>query len=366
MNLIYQIFGYPLGWIMWALYGVIRSYGIALLIFTIITKAGMFPLSLKQQRSTAKMMTIQPQLTDIQSRYKNDKQKLNEEMMKLYQREGYNPMAGCLPMLVQFPVLFGLIEVIYRPLYHILRLPREIIDQAEQIFLASPDLSGSRMMGGFGNQLSIIRSVKNDPTEYAALGQDIIMRIQNLNLSFLGMDLTQTPSTSMFAQIFSDFNPILFTPILSGVSALAMSLQSLRSGTMPQGNNTAKSMMLIMPVFSVVIAFQVPAGVGLYWFYSNLTMMVQTLIMNRIYNPREIAEKAKREHEERQERERQERIEAKKKQKESAKKGEKGMDDEPKALTQKEINRMKLAEARKRDAEKYGEEYVEVTDDDLR
>ena len=99
------------------------------------------------------------------------------------------------------------------------------------------------------------------------------------------------------------------------------------------------------------VAFQVPAGVGMYWILSNLFMMGQTLILNKFYNPREMAEKAKREAEERREKERLERIEAKKK----ARSGD----------AQKEINRQKLAAARKADAEKYGDVYTDVTDDDL-
>lgn len=118
--------------------------------------------------------------------------------------------------------------------------------------------------------------------------------------------------------------------------------------------------MLMMPVFSTMIAFSVPAGVGLYWFYSNIASLGQSLILNKFYNPKEMAEKARIEMEERREKERLERIEAKKLAKEN------GEEVKEKVLSQKEVNRKKLAEARKRDAERYGEEYVEVTDDDLR
>jgi YidC/Oxa1 family membrane protein insertase len=169
---------------------------------------------------------------------------------------------------------------------------------------------------------------------------------------------------SMFGELFSNFNPVILIPIISGVTSLLSSLQLNKS--QPQSSGAGmKGMMLMMPLFSTWIAFSVPAGVGLYWVYSNLVSMLQAKIMNKIYNPKEIAEKAKKELEERQERERLERIEAKKQLKEAAKKGNISGEDLPKALSAKELNRRKLAEARKRDAEKYGEEYVEVTDDDL-
>ncbi|MDR2933582.1 MAG: YidC/Oxa1 family membrane protein insertase [Oscillospiraceae bacterium] len=361
MNFINQILGYPLGWIMWALYNLFKNYGVALFIFTLIIKAATFPLSLKQQKSTSKMSRIQPQITELQNRYKNNKEKLNEEMMALYQKEGYNPMSGCLPLLIQMPILFGMIDVIYNPLKHILRLPADIIEAGMEI------LSGiTGAPAAAGAQLDLISNIKLNPGAFSVMGQDIIQQITDLNLTFFGMDLTIRPSVSMFGEIFTNFNPVILIPILSGVSALAASLQSMRvSAASSSAGGGMKGMMYIMPIFSVMIAFSVAAGVGLYWFFSNILSLLQTAILTKIYNPKEIAEKAQKELEERQERERQERIEAKKKLREAARQGSLSDEDLPKAMTAKELNRKKLADARKRDADKYGEVYVEVTDEDL-
>ena len=188
----------------------------------------------------------------------------------------------------------------------------------------------------------------------------------------------------------------LIIPILSGISSFLMSWLSMKNNAMPNDGASAgmnRSMMIMMPLMSVWIAFQVPAGVGIYWLLSNVIMLVQQYVLGRVYNPREMAEKAKAELEAQREAERQEKIEARREAKEkqaeknrqaaeaakNTKKGRKparveeetlvdlAEDDEidEKALTQKEINRMKLAAARKRDAERYGEEYVEVEDRDL-
>jgi YidC/Oxa1 family membrane protein insertase len=364
MDFFNQIIGYPLGWIMWAMYAVVPNYAVALLLFTLLTKVATLPISLKQQKSSARMMIIQPKQKEIQERYKGDKEKMNAELMKLYEKEKYNPMSGCLPMLIQFPILFGVIDVVYKPLFHILRLPQELIQQAMDIL---SQVTGTQARAGLSMaQLEIIRGIKADPTPYMALGQDVINQIQSLNLTFLGMDLTMTPTFAMFGEIFSNFNPVILIPILSGVSALASSLISMRNtGSDSQTNSTMKGMMYIMPLMSAWIAFSVPAGVGLYWFYSNITQIFQTMIMNKIYNPKEEIEKAKKEAEERAEQERLERIEAKKQAREARSRGEKS-DIKEEALTAKEAARRKLAEARRRDAEKYGEEYVEVTDEDLR
>lgn len=93
MAWLYSIFGYPLGWVMWACFKVIPIYGVALLLFTIIVRACLVPLSIKQQKSMVKMQIFKPRMDEIQKKYANNKEKMNEEMMKLYQEENYNP--GC-------------------------------------------------------------------------------------------------------------------------------------------------------------------------------------------------------------------------------------------------------------------------------
>ena len=118
--------------------------------------------------------------------------------------------------------------------------------------------------------------------------------------------------------------------------------------------------MFIMPIFSAYFAFVVPAGVGIYWIVSNLLSALQSFLLNKLMNPRELAAKARAEMEARREEERKARIEAKKRARE---RGEPDPDD---PMTKRRSDREKLAAARKRDAEKYGETYKEVTDDDLR
>ena len=350
-----NIIGYPLGWIMWLLYQVVKNYGVALVLFTLVMKIILFPLSIKQQKSTAKMSLVNPKMQELQKKYANDKNKLNEEMTKLYQQEKYNPLSGCLPMLLQFVVLFGLIDVIYNPLKHILRFSKEVIDQATEIMkgLSTSAITASQ-------QLAVIAAVKSDPGAFSAMGGDFVDKVVNFNLNFLGLNLGEMPSWTW---------PIILVPVLSGITSLAFSIYSSWSqkktnpgGEQQQGSGMMKGMMYIMPVFSFFFAMRVPAGVGVYWTVSNVLSMVQSLYLNKKYNPKEMAEQMQAEEEEKKRLHKESR-------KEMQEKLEQGEEIEPeleqKALTPKEINRRKLAEARKRDAEKYGEEYVEVTDDDL-
>lgn len=344
------ILGIPLGWVMKFLYNILNSYGWALLVFTILTKLLMIPLSIKQQKSSAKMAAFQPEMREIQKMYAKNQQKMAEEMQKLYDRENYKPTAGCLPMLIQFAILFGLIDVIYKPMKHILGMGDAVIQQAKEIMTAA-----GMTLSNYSPESSIINAVHQNPDAFSAMGQDFVNQVQSFNMSFLGINLGEQPTMAL--------NILILIPILSGVTAFLSSYISMKANPMTAegpGAGTMKAMIYTMPLMSVFIAFQVPAGVGIYWVISNLLMMVQTLVLNKFYNPKEMAEKAKAELEERKEKARLERIEAKKR----AKEGD--AEAKQRALSQKEINRQKLAAARKRDAEKYGEVYEEVTDDDLK
>lgn len=348
------IFGYPLGWIMWLCYKVIPVYGVALILFTIITRSILIPFSIKQQKSMVKMQIFRPRMEEIQKKYKNNKEKMNEEMMKLYQEEGYNPMSGCLPMAIQFPILFGLIDVIYKPMTHILRLGNDLIQQAATVAAPILNVEAASLAKDYSSQLKIIGAAQANPDAFSAI-PGFMDAISTLNLNFLGIDLTKTPTLAL--------NILILIPILSGVTSLFLSFFTMKQTAATAGSNQmagmSKGMMFMMPVMSTWFAFILPAGVGIYWIISNVLMALQTFLLNKYMNPAKMAEEAKAEYEAKKAEDRQKRIEDKKKRKEQ------GL-PEDEGLSQKERNRQKLAAARKRDAEKYGEEYKEVTDEDLK
>lgn len=115
----------PLGWIMKGCYFVCKNYGIALLLFTILTRLIVFPLNVKQQKSTARMTMLQPELEKIKKKYAKNQQKMQEEQMNLYAKAGVNPMASCLPMVITMVILFALIPVIYGPLTYVSNADKE-------------------------------------------------------------------------------------------------------------------------------------------------------------------------------------------------------------------------------------------------
>lgn len=353
MNFLYQLLGTPLGYIVWGLYQVFKNYGISIIIFTIILRFALVPLGIKQQISSAKMSAFQPLLQEINKKYAKNPQKKNEEIQKLYAEEGYSPMAGCLPMLLQFVVLFGIIDVVYRPLTHMLHLSNDLINKAIEI------LGGQTSMM---SQLAIVQDLQNDPQKYASLGNDFINAVNNLNMHFLGLNLGEKPALLSITVLI---------PIIAGIFSFAQVFISMRTnpaaamgveGAAAGGAKGMKVMMYIMPLISLWITFSVPIGVGIYWITTYMFTTVQVIILNKIYNPQELREKAKQELIERR------KNKKKKVVKKVTVKSEDGMtqEEKEKVMTQKEIDRERLRKARKRDAEKYGEEYVDVTDDDLK
>lgn len=376
-----ELFGYPLGWIMWLLYTIIPNYGICLILFTVMVRAILFPLSIKQQKSSAKMSVFQPKMAEIQKKYANNKEKQQEEMMKLYQDHGYNPMSGCLPLLIQFPILFGIIDVVYNPLKHILRIPSDVITQLTDIVSQHMEMFNPSQA-----QLQIVSAIQNPDnlSWFSSISTEYVDKIANFDYSLFGLNLGIVPEMSL--------NWMLLVPILSGVTSFLVSYISMKTNPSMETNQQSgcmmKGMMYGMPLFSVWIAFTVPVGVGIYWIVSNVLAGAQSIILNKMYSP----SRYKAEYEQKmQEVEEQKRLEREKRRKKKLERGEELAEEdmteeelkqlkkarreqrkedpnrkpEEEYMTSKEQARRRLAEARRRDAEKYGEEYHEVTDKDL-
>ena len=126
----FGFFAVILGPLMRLVYGILPNFAVTLIVFTVLVRVVSLPLNIKQQKSMAKTAVFQPLMTEIQEKYKNNQQKQQEELMKLQQEYGFNPMAGCWPMLIDMIVLFGVIEVVYRPVQYILGVPAAAITQA--------------------------------------------------------------------------------------------------------------------------------------------------------------------------------------------------------------------------------------------
>ena len=267
-----KILGYPLGWIMYGIYNFCKSYGLSLIIFAILTKAILLPLNIKSQQSAAKMRALNPKLEKIKKSFSNNPQRIQEEQMKLQNEEGVNPMAGCLPALIQFPILFGIVDVVYKPLTHILRFSKETLSAAHDILEKIPDVAKQDLSQNY-QELAIIKYA-TDPSYssyFSEMGNDFISKIndfQDHNM-FLGYINLATKA---------DFHPqawtagavaLIIIPILSGIVNLATTLisQIHQKKTNP-AMATMGSMNLTYGSHSP--SLQVPLSTGQFQVFSDL------------------------------------------------------------------------------------------------
>lgn len=283
MDFINTVIGIPLGFIMWLCFMLAKNYGIAILLFTLVTKALMFPLSIWVQKNSIKMIKLKPQLNQIAASFAGNRDMAVEKQFALYKQENYKPLSGIIPLLVQIPVILGLIAVVYNPLQHLLHINQGVIDalaQKTMQLLGTPEL-------GAGAHLNIVEAV-NDPAFAGAFSgltapgaADAVAQIKALDLNFLGINLALTPSLAAW-------NMLLLVPLMSGVSAFLLSAAQNRVNVLQResGSLGRWGMAIFLTLFSMYFAFIVPASVGLYWVFSNLTSILIMLIVNLMYPPK--------------------------------------------------------------------------------
>ena len=323
--------GTPLGYVLQWMYDLFGSYGWALIVFTIVVRLCSFPLQIGQQKNTARMAAYKPMIDEIQKKYAKDREKQNEELMRLQQEYGYNPTAGCLPMFVNFFVMFGVIEAVYYPLQHILHISKDVLVQIA-------DILGQAY--NYTTNTAIIQMVHNNtlPAEASALlTSEQLANIKDFNVMFLGMDLTVKPELA--------FNVLLVFPILSVVTMCMVNVITMKmSGQQMQGS--MKWMPWITSLMFVWFAFQVPVGFSLYYTVSNLFMFIQSVILRKMYDPEKLKVEIAAE------------IEAKKLERKAKKQVtivENGKET-TRSVNEAELNRLRLEMARKLDEEKYKDE----------
>lgn len=335
---IFNLLATPLGFVMEWIYKLIPNYGWALILFTLVAKLLMFPLSIKQQKSTARMSAFQPMIQEIQKKWANDKTRMNEEMMKFQQESGFSMTAGCLPMAANMFVIFGLIEVVYRPMQYILRIPVDAINKALEF--ASMTMTGNTMSNS-GVQNQLMNLVKENPAQYAQFFGDKTQSIVDFNFMFLGMDLSRMPEFALTAgAIFS-----LLLPVLSIVSMLAVQVITTKM-TGQQMTGAMKWMPWIMSLMFGWFCFTVPIGFSLYYTVSNILGFVQSVVLKKMYDPEVLKQKIAEEME-------QKRAEKKKKKQVVVEKPDGTVVE--KDVTEAELARMRLARAREMDAQMYGD-----------
>ena len=279
MSGIFNIIAIPLGMLLKLIYDVVSNYGLALFLFTLVTRIILLPLDWKQKKSSIRMAAIQPMVNEINKKYANNMQKRQEELMRVQQENGVSASAGCLPMLIQLPILFGLINVIYQPLTHLAKLSKEAIAAAQTV-AEGLGVAFSR----YSPESTILTTVRSNPEAFSnVLTAEQITYIQDINMSFLGLDLTQMPS-------IKEPSLLWIIPLLSIVSMLGSQIIMMKL----QGQKM-EGPMRWMPIYTTLMfgyfAFAMPAGVTVYWIYSSVLSIGKDFFLRIFFDPAK--EKAK-------------------------------------------------------------------------
>ena len=339
MNPLY-ILGVPLGYVMEWIYKLIPNYGWDIILFTLLINIVKIPLQLSQQKSMAKMSAFQPMLQEIQTKYKNKPEKQQEEMLKLQQDYGYKPTAGCVPMLLNFLVIFGVIGVVYNPLERIFHISAAALAAAGEALTAA----GVSFTAITRDTNIIAQVVAGNSSVIGCFSADQIATITEFSqhMNFLGIDLTRIPQIGLSLD--------LVLPLLSVVTMFLSTHISMKaSGQQMQGS--MKVTMYLMPLMYLFLCFTYPLAFSLYYVISNIVMTVQTQVMRKIYDPEKMRKEVEAQ------------IEEKKKQQKRGVKSTTVKVTDPKTgkvteknLSASEMNKRRLEYARKLDAERYKDE----------
>lgn len=369
MNALYDIIGIPFGYLMRAIYMLCNNYAVAIILFTVVTKILLFPVNYKTQKNAARMQLLNPKLKKLRKSFANNPQRLQEEQQKLYIEEGINPMGSCLPAFIQMFLLFGVLDVIYKPITHILGYAKDIRIDACKI--AGAKIKDLRC------ELDIMTHLQKHPDDYISLG-NFGSKVSEFTEKYdiFGANLGKTPT--LHPDVWNKEAIILaLIPVLAGVAQILSSFYSQRhqKKTNPdmQGGGCMTFMMYFFPLLTVWFAFSVPAGIGFYWIWSALFSFIITFGLNQYFTPErteKINEKEKEKariyaekHPEKKTfmQRMMEQQELMNQQQNGGRKN--GGDNKISRSEMNKYNRDKINEARKRMAEKYGDIYDENDND---
>ena len=285
MGAISSLFGYLLN----ALYTVFNNYGIAIIVFSVILRIVLIPITIKQQKSLKKSAKLQEEMKEIQRKYKNNPEKLNQETIDLYKREKLSPFAGCFSSIIQLIIILSVFWLVSQPLTYMKKIDVNVIN----------DYKTQLQQEGNQSTYSEIAIINR----YGAEDERV-----RLNMDFLGLDLSKVPSSNL-----SDWTvyiiPLLY--VISSVASIKITNSFNKKKKKDQKAITDgsevkeeepneleameamnKNMMYMLPLMSVFIAFIAPLGLALYWLVSNVLIIIEKIIIDSVMKHKEEKENA--------------------------------------------------------------------------
>lgn len=284
MGAIANLFGYLLNF----LYNIFNNYGIAIIVFSVILRILLIPITISQQKAMKKNAVMQEKMNEIQRKYKNNPEKLNQETMDLYKREKVNPFSGCLSSILQIIIILSVFWLVSKPLTYMKKVNPEVIN-------------------------GYIEEIKNEDGKASSYPEiQVIQRKSsvdeavNINMDFFRLDLSKVPNQHM-----NDYTvyiiPVLYV-ITSFVSIKITNGKNKKKEKTSSEEKTeaeekadesleamqemSNSMTYMIPIMSISIAFIAPLGLALYWLVSNVLIIIERLIIDKIYSIKEEKENA--------------------------------------------------------------------------
>lgn len=279
----FDFFANTFGYVLNLLYNLLNNYGLAIILFTILIKIILLPISIKQQKTMKKSAKLQEQMKSIQFKYKNDPEKMNQEIMSLYKSENMSPMSGCLSSIIQLILLLSIFYLVKSPLTYMRKIPTENLNN----YVKQMQDEGKNVNNVYP-EIDIIREKGPENEEV------------RLNMEFLGLDLSEIPQQSMSdyrvyiipgLYIISTFISMRLTTSMQAKAKKKKDVIELDADGKPKADDsnevdvamqTNKMMSWMMPIMSISIAFIAPLGLALYWLINNILMIIERLVLDRI------------------------------------------------------------------------------------
>lgn len=306
MSSISSLFGVILNFI----YGIVRNYGVSIILFSILLKLLLLPLSIKQQKTMKKTAKIQGKIKEIQEKYKNDQNKMNQEMMAVYKEENMSPFSGCLSSIIQIVLLFAMFGLVRNPLTYMLKIDNYTIMQTQQYIQQQENINISQRYP----QIGILKYVSNNKDKTIEIdkengeeGEKTQLKLEDfyINMNFLGLDLSNIPQEN-WKEPTVYIIPILYviTSMISMKITTKMTktnkdrkdeiieietkeneneenIENKKEETSDMTTEMNKSMSWFMPIMSISISIIAPLGLALYWLINNILMIAERLILNK-------------------------------------------------------------------------------------
>lgn len=289
----FEFFANIFGYLLQFLYTLVNNYGLAIILFTLIIKLLLLPLSIKQQKTMKKSSELQEKVKVMQFKYKNDPEKLNQEMMNLYKAENVSPFSGCLTSIVQMLLLLSIFYLVRSPLTFMEKIPQDNINTYIQQLKDE-----GKAISNVYPEIDLIRETELLKEKNP---EDQFVEKTNVKMNFLGLDLSKIPQQNMtdytvyiipVLYILSSFISIRITTAKQQKDKEDKKLKNIDGNTgkeIKEENNemdavmqTNKMMSWFVPIMSISIAFIAPLGLALYWLISNILMIAERLIIDKV------------------------------------------------------------------------------------